>query len=264
MTFIDTHCHLACGEFRQQADAVLGRAREAGVAAVICAAGDLREAQAAAELSRRSADVYFTAGVHPHGAKIAPADYPERIEALAGDEKCVAVGETGLDYHYDFSPPEAQQRVFAEQLAMAGRLRKPVVIHTREAFEDVMAILARSGVEGHRVVFHSFTGSQDEARRVLDAGAMISFSGIVTFKNAGSLREVAAIVPDDRLLIETDSPYLSPEPVRKMKTNEPANVAHVAACLAKVRGVPAEAVAELTTANAARFFGIEGIVACQL
>lgn len=259
MRLVDTHCHLAHGRFRQHLPSVLARAREAGVVVLVCAAGDLREAEAALGLSRQYEGVYFTAGVHPHDAKDASGDYLARIERLCAETRCVAVGEIGLDYHYNFSPPDVQRRAFAEQLALAGRLGKRVVIHTREAFEDAMAILTRSGVEGHRVVFHSFTGSKDEARRVLDAGAMVSFSGIVTFKNAGALREAAATVPDDRLLIETDAPYLSPEPVRKMTINEPANVVHVAACLASVRGSDVETVAELTTANALRFFGIGGI-----
>ena len=256
MRFIDTHCHLAHGELRQQAEAVLGRARDAGVVVLVCAAGDLSESKAALALARQHEGVYFTAGVHPHGAKIAQADYLERIKALAGDEKCVAVGETGLDYHYNFSPPEDQRRVFAGQLALAVRVGKPVVVHTREAFDDTLSILAEAGVDGSRIVFHSFTGSSEQARRAVEIGAAVGFSGIVTFKNAGALREAAAIVPDDRLLIETDAPYLSPEPVRNMKTNEPANVVHVAACLAALRGQALEAVAEQTTENAARFFSL--------
>ena len=257
MRLIDTHCHLADARLRRDAAGVMARARQAGVAGVICAAGDVHEAKLALTMSRQEVDVYFTAGVHPHEAKNVAGDYLAQIEGLAADGKCVAIGEVGLDYHYKYSPPEAQRRVFAEQLALARRLGKGVVIHTREAMADTLAILAEAGADGRRVVFHSFTGSAKEARRVLDLGAAVSFSGIVTFKNAGELREAAAIVPDDRLLIETDAPYLSPEPVRNMKTNEPANVAHVAACLAALRGRDAESIAELTTANAARFFGIE-------
>jgi len=256
MRLVDTHCHLAHERLRDEAEAVLARAREAGVVAVVCAAGDLDEAQAAMRLACAHGDVYFMAGVHPHDAKDASGDYVARLEGFTGEARCVAVGEVGLDYHYNFSPPDVQRRIFAEQLALAVRLVKPIVIHTREAFDDTVAILTESGADGRRVVFHSFTGSAAEARRVLDLGAMVSFSGIVTFKKADDLRAAAAIVPDDRLLIETDAPYLSPEPVRKMKTNEPANVVHVARCLAAVRGCDAEALAELTTANAARFFGI--------
>ncbi|MHC4982088.1 MAG: TatD family hydrolase [Planctomycetota bacterium] len=257
MRLIDTHCHLADARLARDVEAVLARAREAGVAAVICAAGDVAEARAAAELSRKYEGVYFTAGVHPHDAKAVPGGYLAQIEQLAGEAKCAAVGEVGLDYHYNFSAPQVQRRVFAEQLELARRLGKPIVVHTREAFDDTLAILAESGVEGSRVVFHSFTGSAAEAWRALEFGATLGFSGVVTFENAGAVRKAAAAVPDDKLLIETDAPYLSPEPVRKMKTNEPANVVHVAECLAAVRGRTPEAIAELTTANAVGFFGID-------
>ncbi len=259
MKLVDTHCHLCHSRLRQDINAVLARAREAGVAAFICAAADLHESKAAGDLAQRESDVYCIAGVHPHEAKDVPDDYLAQLERLAADAKNVAVGEVGLDYHYNFSPPEAQREVFAAQLALARRLGKPVVIHTREAFDDTLAILAEAGADGSRVVFHSFTGSADEARRALNFGAMVGFSGIVTFKNAGELCQTAGLVPDDRLLIETDSPYLSPEPLRKMKTNEPANILHIAERLAVVRRTTPDALAELTTANAIRFFGIDRI-----
>jgi TatD DNase family protein len=254
---IDTHCHLAHGRLRSQAAAVLQRAEFAGVVACICAAGDLNESESGLSLARQFTRVYFTAGVHPHEAKNAAEGYAARIEELAADAKCVALGEMGLDYHYDFSPRPIQQRVFAEQLQLAVRLAKPVVIHTREAFDDTLAILKDSGLDGRRVVFHSFTEGPQEARAVLEIGAMIAFSGIVTFKNADILRQAAILVPDGRIMVETDAPYLSPEPVRKMKTNEPANVAHVSALLARLRGTAPEAFAELTTTNAAGFFGLD-------
>jgi TatD DNase family protein len=254
---IDTHCHLAHGRLRPQLDAAMARAKEAGVAAFVCAAGDLAESRAGRELAAAHHEVWFLAGVHPHEAKNAAPGYLADIEQLAADPKCVAIGEIGLDYHYDFSPQPDQRRVFAEQLDQARRLGKPVVIHTREAFEDTMSILKASGVEGERVVFHSFTEPPDRARQALDFGAMISFSGIVTFKPAEVLRQTAAIVPIVRLLIETDAPYLSPEPVRKRKTNEPANVAYVAQFLAALRGMALEEFAQVTTANASRFFGLD-------
>lgn len=257
LQLIDTHCHLAHGRLRPQVAAALGRARAAGVIACVCASGDLREAHEGLVLSREFAQVFFTAGVHPHEAKDAGEGYLAAIEQLAAERKNVALGEIGLDYHYDFSPRPAQQRVFAEQLALAVRLGKPVVVHTREAFADTMAILKASGVDGRRIVFHSFTEGPDQARAALDFGATISFSGIVTFKQADLLRQSAIFVPDDRLLVETDAPYLSPEPVRKMKTNEPANVAHVAACVAALRGAVLEEFARITTANATRFFGLD-------
>ncbi len=256
MELIDTHCHLAHGRLRQDVLAVVERARAAGVKQIVCAAGDLAEAKACLGLTREHEGLSFTAGVHPHGAKEAGEGYLDELERLAGDERCVAIGEIGLDYHYDFSPRDVQRRVFAEQLALAVRLGKTVVIHTREAFDDTMAIIGQAAAAGERIVFHSFTEGPELGKRALDIGAMISFSGIVTFRNSEALRQTARLVPEDRVLVETDAPYLSPEPVRKMKTNEPANVAHVAAGLAAARGVPVEAIAELTTRNARTIFGL--------
>ncbi len=257
MRLIDTHCHLAHGRLRQETQAVLERAKAAGVVAVICAGADVHESKTAYGLAARFPQVYFTAGVHPHDAVNAGSEELKQIQALAGSEKCVAVGEIGLDYHYNFSPPKVQRKVFAQQLDLAKELTGAIVIHTREAFDDTVSILNESGVDGSRVIFHSFTEGPINARRAIDMGAMISFAGIVTFNRAAELRESAMTVPDDRILIETDSPFLTPEPVRKMKANEPANVAHVASCLAKVRGTSQEEIAELTTQNAVRFFGLE-------
>jgi TatD DNase family protein len=187
------------------------------------------------------------------------------LEELAGDPRVVALGEMGLDYFRDLSPRPVQRQVFAEQLALARRIGKPVVVHMRDAFDDTMAILRESGVSGSKVVFHSFTEGPDQGRQALDFGATIGFSGIVTFQHSHSLRAAAAIVPDDRILIETDSPYLSPEPVRGSKPNEPANVVHVAAALAALRSVSLEGLAERTTANAVQFFLLpeEGLSDCQ-
>lgn len=279
MNLIDTHCHLTHPRLREDLPGVLSRAREAGVTACICAAGDLDESAAASKLSVRAATrlhqdyagpavrertsqsaaapgIFSTAGVHPHEAKEASGDWLHLLEELTRRERNVAVGEIGLDYHYDFSPRDVQRAVFAQQLDLARRLGKPIVIHTREAFADTMAILRESGVAGGRVVFHSFTEGAGAAGQVLELGAMISFSGIVTFKNTVALREAAAIVPADRILIETDAPYLSPEPVRSVKTNEPANVRHVARLLASLRKVDLEEFAAQTTSNAGRFFGM--------
>ena len=254
--FIDTHCHLAHGRLAGQVQAVLDRAVRAGVVAMICASGDLAEARRSQQLAHRYGRVVFTAGLHPHEAKDAGEEYLPALEALAGDARCVALGECGLDYHYDRSPRPVQQRVFAEQLDLARRLGRKVVLHTREALGDTLAIVKDSTLDPRQIVFHSFTEPLPSAQAVLETGAMIGLSGIVTFASSAALRQLAAAVPADRLLIETDSPYLSPEPVRKITTNEPAHVAHVAACLADVRGVPCQALAELTTDNARRFFGL--------
>lgn len=258
MQFVDTHAHLTHGRLVQQVPAVLDRARQAGVSAILLAAGNLHDSRAAVNLARKpveeSAGVLLRAmaGVHPHDAKDAPAGYLEQLADLAGFDVTVAVGEVGLDYHYDFSPRDVQRRVFAEQLDLAVRLCCPVVLHTREAFEDTLAVLREVGLPGEKLLFHSFTGPPEQTRAVLDLGAAVSFSGIATFKRAEDLRRSAALVPGDRLLIETDSPYLSPEPVRKQKTNEPANLVHVARCLAGVRNQPIEDLAEQTSQNARR------------
>lgn len=252
----DTHCHLAHGRLRQQVDDVIARASAAGVTRMICATGDLTDSKAAISIVRGRDNLWCSAGVHPHEAKDAPEHYLAVLEDLAGEPKNVAVGEIGLDYHYDFSPRDDQRRVFAEQLDLARRLGKVVVMHTREAFDDSAGVLRESGIDTARVVLHCCTEPPENVRRALDMGMTISFSGIVTFKKTSELRQAAALVPDDRLLIETDAPFCSPEPVRRMHPNEPANVAHVAARLAAVRGSTPEAIAELTTANAVGFFGL--------
>lgn len=226
--------------------------------AMICATSDLDETCSAAELAQRDAsrNVYCLAGVHPHEAVNVSPESLRQVEKYLALPRCVALGEIGLDYHYDYSPRENQRRAFAEQLEIARLQNSPVVIHTREAFEETMSILAESGINGKSVLFHSFTGGPEQADRVLEIGASISYSGIATFKKADDIRQAAAITPDERIMIETDAPFLSPEPVRKMKTNEPANVVHVAKRLAKVRSTPIEQFARQTTENAVRFFGL--------
>ena len=256
MNLIDTHCHLAGGRLRQQVPDVLARAAAAGVSTVICASATVPESQAAAGLASTYSNVYFTAGTHAAKDIDPEGPYIAALQSIASHERNVAIGECGLDYYHDFCDHGVQQRVFARQVELARRLDKPVVVHTREAFDDTLAVLIDSGVAPGRVAIHCCTEGPDNVRRLIDFGASVSFSGIVTFKNTDALRRAAAIVPDDRLLIETDAPYLSPEPVRKMKVNEPANVAHVAACLAVVRGVSPSILAEQTTANAVRFFGL--------
>lgn len=257
MKLIDTHCHLTDKRFEPGLEGVLARAGEAGVEAFICATAHLADSTAAAGIAGRYRRVYCTAGIHPHEAKDAGEDYLDRLGELASCAKNVAIGEIGLDYHYEFSPRDAQRRIFAGQLALAGRLGKPVVIHTREAFDETLAVINEVGADGRKLLFHSFTGSSEEVRQVLDIGAYVSYSGIATFNSAGAIRDGAAMVPDGRILIETDAPYLSPEPVRRMKVNEPANVVHVAECLAVVRRTTLKSFAELTSVNAAGFFGLD-------
>jgi TatD DNase family protein len=198
--------------------------------------------------------VWATVGLHPHDAKDQSEAVMKMLEHLAmTEERVVGVGEAGLDYHYDNSPREQQRAVFAEQVAMAKRVGKALVIHSREAWDDTFEILAAAGPPD-RIVFHCFSGGPAEATRALDAGAFLSFAGVVTFKNAGDLREAARITPLDRMVVETDSPFLTPVPHRG-RPNEPAYVAHVADAIAAVKGVPADEVARATGENAARLFG---------
>ena len=255
---IDSHCHLAGEEFAADLDAVVARARGAGLAGalVILAAGDDAEGERARTVSAAWDGVRFAVGIHPHQAAEHAADLDAAIGRLDADliaHRAVALGEIGLDYHYDFSPRDIQQEVFRRQLRLARTRALPVIIHTREATDDTVAILKEAG--GISGVFHCFTGDISMARRALDLGFYLSYAGIVTFPKASELRETVRIVPADRLLIETDSPYLAPVPHRG-KRNEPAYVGRVLESLATVR---AEAAADLeaqVTTNFVRLFGI--------
>jgi len=254
---IDSHCHLADEAFEPDLDAAIARAREAGVTGALCilAAGEEPEAARARGVRARWSAVRFATGVHPHAAgtfagRIADAAETTRAHALAFD--ACGIGEIGLDYYYDYAPRDVQQQVFAGQLALAQELGRPVIVHTREATDDTFAILAASG--GVRGVFHCFTGDVTMARRALDIGFYLSFAGIVSFPKADSLRDAARVVPGDRVLIETDSPYLAPVPYRG-KRNEPAYVPRVLEALAAARGVPPAALAEQTSHNFFSLFG---------
>jgi TatD DNase family protein len=256
---IDTHCHLADEAFEADLDAVVGRARDAGLDTALCilSAGDEVEAARARRVGELWPAVRFAAGVHPHNA--APFDGRPGAAAdttrgtLEAFDGC-AVGEIGLDYHYDYSPRPVQHAVFAEQVRLAVDLDRPVIIHTREATDDTFAILAEAGEGRVRGVFHCFTGDAAMARRALDIGFYVSFAGILTFPKAESLREAARVVPVDRLLIETDSPYLAPVPHRGQR-NEPAFVGRVLEVLAGLAGTDRAGLETATSANAARLFG---------
>jgi TatD DNase family protein len=256
---IDSHCHLAGTEFEADLDAVVGRARDAGLAhaLVILAADNDDEIERAQRVSAAWDAVRFAIGVHPHAAGKF-ADTPPAAAGLAENRiemepAARAVGEIGLDYHYRFAPPAVQQQVFREQIRLARQRRLPIVIHTREATDDTFRILADEQATDIGGVFHCFTGDRDMARRVLDIGFHISLAGIVTFPRALELREVARIVPLDRLLIETDSPFLAPVPHRGTR-NEPAHVVHVAATVAELRGTDTETIGAAALANFRRLF----------
>jgi TatD DNase family protein len=256
---IDSHCHIAGPEFADDLDAVIQRARDAGLAHafVVLAADDEPELARAGEVAARWPDVRFSIGVHPHAAGKFASDPPgaaRAVDAAIGAQPLTrALGEIGLDYHYDFAPVHAQQHVFREQIRLARKRRLPIVIHTREAEDDTFRILAEESAGEVGGVFHCFTGDRDMARRALDIGFHVSLAGIVTFPRALELHEVAKIVPLDRLLIETDSPYLAPVPHRG-KRNEPAHVVAVAERIAELRGVGAAEIAHAALANFRRLF----------
>lgn len=257
---IDTHCHIAGDEFVDDLSAVVARAREAGVQQAIC----ILDATARVELERvpgvRTAwpGVAFAVGVHPHHAGKVSVDEVEALVGAALEETAaVAVGEIGLDYHYDFSPRAQQQAVFGRQISLAVARDLPIVIHTREADADTLEVIDTAGGGRARGVFHCFTGDQALAEAAVARGFHLSFSGIATFPRAESIREVAAWVPADRWLVETDSPYLSPAPQRGGR-NEPGRVGRVLDTVARVRGMSLDEAAEQAYTNAAALFGISG------
>jgi TatD DNase family protein len=250
----DTHCHLDSGHFPEGADAVLERARASGVRAFACiGVGSLSLAQEAVALAERRPDVVATVGVHPHDASSFSATLEAELDALVMRERVVAFGEVGLDYHYEHSPRDVQKDAFRRSIALARRARKPLVIHTREAAADTLAVLAEESARDVGGIIHCFSEDRAFAARALELGFFLSFSGIVTFKNAVAIKDVAAWAPEDRVLIETDSPYLAPVPMRG-KRCEPSLVVHTARHLAELRGVTPERVAEVTRRNAERVF----------
>jgi len=250
---IDSHAHVDGKEFDDDRDAVLGRARAAGVQRIIVigAVGDPDSADRAVALADRDPEIWATVATHPHDVARMTPDWWAVHERLARHPRVVAIGETGLDYYYDHSPRDVQQAAFARFLALARAADKPVVCHIRDAHDDARAILAQGGVTA--CVIHCFTGTPDDARAYAELGYYVSFSGIVTYKTAQSLRDAVALVPRDRLLIETDCPYLAPIP-RRGKRNEPAFLTHTAEVVARCSGMSFEELAEVTSQNACRVF----------
>jgi TatD DNase family protein len=253
---IDTHCHLDPQYFPSGPDEVLARAAAVGIRGfvVIGVGQDLAPARAAVELAKRLPDRIGSAvGVHPHDAVTLDADVYAELARLAREPEVVAVGEIGLDYHYDHSPRDTQRETFARLVALAREVKKPIVVHTRAAPEDTIEILAREGARDVGGVIHCFSEDRSFAERALDLGFDLSFSGIVTFKSSAAVQDVARWAPLDRILVETDSPYLAPVPLRG-KPCEPAYVVHTARRVAELRSIPFEALCEATTENAERRF----------
>ena len=250
---IDTHCHLGDAAFDPDRDAVLERARDAGVGHVVVVGTTVEDSERALALARARPGLSATAGVHPHEAKTWSPQAAARLEALLGLPEVVAVGETGLDYHYEHSPRDAQRRAFEAQLALAAELGKPVVVHARDADQDLAGLIRAWGERVPALVLHSFSGGPSVFDAGLATGAYFSFSGMVTFRN-WKLADCLSACPADRLLVETDAPYLAPVPHRGRR-NEPAFAREVAQALAGARAEPYDAVVRLTTANARRVFG---------
>jgi TatD DNase family protein len=246
---VDSHCHLDDKQFAADRNATIERAAAAGVERMMAiGTGEgPPDLEAGIRLASQYPFIFATVGVHPHDAAKAVPETFDRLAELASNSKVLAVGEIGLDYHYDFSPRETQRRVYVRQLEVAARARKPIVIHTREAWDDTLATIREHGLPFGGIM-HCFTGGPHEAERALEMGFHLSFGGIITFPKAQTVREAAALTPSDRLLVETDAPYLAPVPHRG-KRNEPAFVIETVRRMAELRGATPEEIASTTTRN---------------
>ena len=258
MTLIDSHCHLDFPDFAEELDAVVARARAAGVERMVTISTRVSRGADYQALAERFGEVYFTIGTHPHQAAEEPDTDAAAIRGFAAHRKCVGIGEAGLDYHYDYAPREVAERVFRAQIALARELALPLVIHARKADDDVARILREEMREGRfAALLHCFTSSRGLAETGLELGLYISFSGVLTFKNSGELRAIARYAPLDRVLVETDAPYLAPVPHRGRR-NEPAFVVSTATTLAEAKGVSLEEIAAATRANTLAIFSKMG------
>lgn len=249
---IDTHCHLTDPRLHAQLDAVLTRASAVNVSRMITIGTGLEDSRQCVQVCRTHDNVRCTVGVHPGYVDEENPELLPQLRDIQADASAVAIGEIGLDYFRGKANRQRQIDFLQFQLNLAVEVNKPVVIHSREAIDDCLAVL--KDFPSLKAVFHCFTGTGDEAKRILDAGYLIGFTGVITFKNTLALREVVATTPLDRLLIETDAPYLTPEPMRKQKVNEPAMVSHVGAKVAEIKGITIAEMDAITTANASRLF----------
>lgn len=253
---IDSHAHIDFPHYTDDRAAMLDRMQKAGVSDVICIGTRLTHQEGPRALAESADNIWFTAGVHPnHAHDQDDFDNRDAYRAAVDHPRCVGVGEAGLDYFYNRADPLRQMASFRAQLEIAIETGLPIVIHSRDADEDMAKTLEEFAAKGPlNGVMHCFSSGAELARRALDIGFYISFSGILTFNRSEELREIAATVPDERLLVETDAPYLSPEPVRKIKRNEPAHVVHTLSCLARIKGHSDQDMARLTAANTRRLF----------
>jgi len=259
LSVIDSHCHLDYPDFVAEIESVVGRARAAGVARMVTISTRVAKGADYQALAERFGDVYFTIGTHPHHAAEEAETDADAIRRFASHPKCVGIGEAGLDYHYAYAPQEVAEKVFRAHIALARELNLPLVIHAREADADMARILIEEMGRGRfRALLHCFTSSRALAETGLELGLYISFSGVLTFKNSGDLRAIARDAPLDRLLVETDAPFLAPVPHRGRR-NEPAFVVETAKVLAETRGVSFEEIAAATRANSLRIFDKMGV-----
>lgn len=256
MELIDTHCHLTFEGLAENIKNVILRSIEASVTAWITVGTNLQESRKAVELANKYEEMYAAVGVHPHYAKDTTGEAIAELRELAQNQKVVAIGETGLDSYDESSPRTDQQHIFVEHCRIANQFNLPLILHCRKAFNDSMDVLERFGAGINRVVFHCFSGSAEQARTVLNRGYCISFTGVVTFTNARKTQKAAKIVPLDRLMVETDCPYMSPEPVRTQQPNEPAFMIHTAKFLAQLKGMNLPDFAKAVTATSKVFFGL--------
>ncbi|HPQ37603.1 MAG TPA: TatD family hydrolase [Synergistaceae bacterium] len=253
--YADIHCHLDMSQFEEDREQVLERAREQEVAFLLTLGSDLESCPRAVEIARKYASygVYAAVGIHPHDAKEIYPEIPESLRALARDPRVIAIGETGLDYYYDHSPREMQRAMFREHILWAREVDKPLVVHVREAYDDALALLEEHFAPSQRGMVHCFSGTREQAERILDLGMYLSLGGALTWKKNDELRKIAASLPAERLFCETDSPYLAPVPKRG-KRNEPAYVRYVYPLLAEVLGCFEEELALRMVQNLREFF----------
>ncbi|MGC8658371.1 MAG: TatD family hydrolase [Desulfomonilaceae bacterium] len=252
---IDSHAHLELDPLREQVAAVVNRASEAGLIAIVTVGIDLEDAREALKIAEKFAMVFASVGFHPHNASCVADTDLAKMEDLCANPKVVAYGEIGLDFFRNRSPHDEQLKVFEQQIRLAKRKGKPIIVHLRDAYEEGLGILEKFGPYPSGGVIHCFSGNESDVKRFVDLGFYVSIPGTVTYKKNDKLRSIVGALPDDRILIETDCPFLSPEPLRG-KDNEPANIVYTARKVAEIRGTSLEVLGSLTSSNAIRLFGL--------
>ncbi len=256
MNLIDSHAHLTFDQFRNNLDDVLQRSIQAGVTGWIAVGTDVEQSKRVISIIDKYENLYGTVGIHPHYASDISVSDIEQVKEMAGHKKIVAIGETGLDFHYNFSKQDAQKDLFKNLLEIAAQKNLPVIIHSRDAFDETMDIIDKFADKNAKIVFHCWGGTVEQTRIVLDKGFYISFTGVITFKNAQQAQDAAKIVPLDKMMIETDCPYMSPEPLRKQKVNEPSLLVYTAQKIAELKETDINTLAEKLTETTRKFFSL--------